>query len=58
MGQDLTLLPVLQYVLGKYLALAFNVNFLAHGLRDLKLLQNSINNSSALWQQNFQKGTG
>lgn len=33
MGQDLTLLPVLQYVLGKYLALAFNVNFLAHGLR-------------------------
>lgn len=58
MGRDFTLPPVLQYALDKYLALALNVNFLVHGLRDLKLLQNSINSPSALWQQNLQKGTG
>lgn len=58
MGQDLTLLPILQYVLDKYLPLALNVNFLVYGLRDLKLLQNSINSPSALWQQNLQKRAG
>lgn len=58
MGQDLTLPPVLQYVLEKYLALSLSVNFLVHGLRDPRLLQNSINSSSAPWQQNLRKGTG
>lgn len=58
MGRDLTLPPVLQYVLDKYLTLALNVNFLVYGLRDLKLLQNSINSPSALWQQNLQKRAG
>lgn len=58
MGRDLTFPPILQYVLDKYLALALNVNFLVYGLRDLKLLQNSINSPSALWQQNLQKRAG